>query len=460
MTIASEITKLQYNLAASYTAAIEKGATVPAKENFDNLPDVIASITGGGSGGGDLVYAVNNTGSTITSGTKVLLNNHVTTADSYTDLGLNSGDSSYKNVWFIGNRGYFQYNAYLYQVDYDADSGWSYTQLGSFTAAWVDFPDGLISISSNDTILKTSTMQYLYGYGNVPNLTCYIGDGLCVYLNNTDSMAEIRSYDVETQTIGDTALMQIYSASAGGNGRIIKSGDKLFFCYKLDSTYKALIIDLSTYTILGTTTLGTTYPHPAYITGCEVGDLVFCNRYHVYHNTAYGLTIYKINSDYQLELYTPDILSNYGTCKVFYNAYNQTLCLGLTNGVRFFEWDEDSKELSTIPFSVTLPTDNTSGLYYIGDISADRTQAILMYKNTSSKARCICYNLTDDSSEWYADATSLDNYYPDRTLTGIATGNEEDGKYEIATVLPDDTATLTVDVTPTSAAYTITGEAE
>lgn len=46
MTIASEITKLNTNLSASYAAAEVKGATLPTNQNFDNLADTIGSISG------------------------------------------------------------------------------------------------------------------------------------------------------------------------------------------------------------------------------------------------------------------------------------------------------------------------------------------------------------------------------------------------------------------------------
>lgn len=51
MTIASEITKLNTNLTNSYTACNNKGATMPANRNFDNLATCISSITTGGGGG-------------------------------------------------------------------------------------------------------------------------------------------------------------------------------------------------------------------------------------------------------------------------------------------------------------------------------------------------------------------------------------------------------------------------
>ena len=48
MTIASEITQSQTNLVNSYTACQNKGATMPASQNFDNLATCIASISSGG----------------------------------------------------------------------------------------------------------------------------------------------------------------------------------------------------------------------------------------------------------------------------------------------------------------------------------------------------------------------------------------------------------------------------
>lgn len=51
MTIESEITKLNTNLTNSYTACQNKGATMPANQNFDNLATCISSIPTGGGGG-------------------------------------------------------------------------------------------------------------------------------------------------------------------------------------------------------------------------------------------------------------------------------------------------------------------------------------------------------------------------------------------------------------------------
>lgn len=71
MTIASEITRINGNIAAAYTAAGNKGATMPVTQNSNNLATTVASIP---SGGGDTVTAINYTGAAIASGAKVWLN--------------------------------------------------------------------------------------------------------------------------------------------------------------------------------------------------------------------------------------------------------------------------------------------------------------------------------------------------------------------------------------------------
>ena len=45
---ATEYQRVKSNIADAYTQAGLKGATMPVTQNSDNLPDTIASITGGG----------------------------------------------------------------------------------------------------------------------------------------------------------------------------------------------------------------------------------------------------------------------------------------------------------------------------------------------------------------------------------------------------------------------------
>ena len=72
MTISAEITKLQTNLASSYTKCNAKGATMPASQNFDNLPSTIESIPSGGGGGSTVDVKACGT-ETYTTDDKVIL---------------------------------------------------------------------------------------------------------------------------------------------------------------------------------------------------------------------------------------------------------------------------------------------------------------------------------------------------------------------------------------------------
>lgn len=51
MSISSEITRIINNIAAAYTAASNKGATIPQAQTSANLATCIGSITTGGGGG-------------------------------------------------------------------------------------------------------------------------------------------------------------------------------------------------------------------------------------------------------------------------------------------------------------------------------------------------------------------------------------------------------------------------
>lgn len=73
MSIADQITRIKNNIAASYAECSAKGATLPATENSENLPDTIASIS---------------SGTTINNQNKTFTENGTYTADAgYTGLG-------------------------------------------------------------------------------------------------------------------------------------------------------------------------------------------------------------------------------------------------------------------------------------------------------------------------------------------------------------------------------------
>lgn len=106
MSIQSEINRIKNNLAAAYTAASEKGATMPSQQNSANLASTISSVStaGGSSSRG---FAVTVTGGTIEDMTftanftprEVL--EAVLATENYSDLditvSIGSAISDYKN---------------------------------------------------------------------------------------------------------------------------------------------------------------------------------------------------------------------------------------------------------------------------------------------------------------------------------------------------------------------------
>ena len=62
MTIASEITRINNNIASAYTACNGKGATMPATQNSANLATCIGSIQTGGGGGVGITREVSQSG--------------------------------------------------------------------------------------------------------------------------------------------------------------------------------------------------------------------------------------------------------------------------------------------------------------------------------------------------------------------------------------------------------------
>ena len=82
MSIASEIARISKNVEDSLDAVALKGVTVPTGSNSDDLPDLIAQISGGGSGGVVITDTTDSAGGTVRtitaveiSGTKQITSN-------------------------------------------------------------------------------------------------------------------------------------------------------------------------------------------------------------------------------------------------------------------------------------------------------------------------------------------------------------------------------------------------
>lgn len=399
-----------------------------------------AVVLQGGGGGGETVFAVNNTGAAVTKGTKALLNSHQRETTATAEKLINSNSPNSMFVPFCqGNDVFAVFGGKVYSLAYTPEiKQWVATDLDAplpSEPGRVDFIDDNISISGYGRIIRFSVNgQSIYPHGIINPAAYYIGqyngEGRC--LACIDSRLVLTTYDFATDTIGTEVLCDIQAGWTGNSsaqsGRIIRLGNKVLVGF----TDTVHILDLTTNSVLGTTT---NIEDVAYATGCEVGDYVFCNRYRDGVSSGFVMTVYKINENYQLVADTPGILLPWTSVnvRVFYNASTGVLNIGTADMFVMFQFNQESKTFASIAADVLPPSDKTDGYFMTFDITADRTKSALYYYG--SRAYLNAYNLSNASDAVYADPVDLFHFYPDNSVTGFATGaTDETGKYEFKTV--------------------------
>lgn len=171
MSIADQITRIKNNIAASYAECSAKGATLPATENSENLPNTIASITTGGGAGGDSITYTNITGATIAKDDKLWINTTATTTEKASvQLGVSNAyviQTSNPNVAITTNELYtLQNGAYVFS---------SFTKVITMDNVGID-KNGLL-FSSNTLYNIENNIFYNDSFES------YVGNGY-VYYNN------------------------------------------------------------------------------------------------------------------------------------------------------------------------------------------------------------------------------------------------------------------------------------
>lgn len=155
MTIASEIQRIQTNIANAYDALEAKGATMPATENTDNLVTTIDTISGG------VITATNITGSAIKAGDKVWIEK--ITSGGVTTYAINDFyktlEQNYKvngHIYKFPNGAYGSFSEYNY---FTLDKNIS---IASTFEAIIKFTSPTSDISSFQNILDFDPLTELY----------------------------------------------------------------------------------------------------------------------------------------------------------------------------------------------------------------------------------------------------------------------------------------------------------
>lgn len=423
-------------------AIIAKGVEVGNDVTFRDYAAKVAAISGGG--GGETVYAVNNTGAAVTKGMKAWLNKH----------NLNENVAyEFKDGFIVGGAVYFIF---------DKDNNLITVQTNGTTRT--GFVYNVESKTWQETTLTKSALTQNYSlrqYSDVAatyyEKTCaiqsetasfalngiYLGQGLALsYVSSgnyklieVDIATGNTVRDIYTFTVGTGNL---YSAALSGNILFFATGGDNYFFYNITGwnneffEFTPPMLKSGTYAGLGN------YANKVlYATGTSVGDYLFlAGGVGQAGRNDFPLTLVKIHDRYVLgaaDDVSPDLASLIGQT-VYAQYYNDSnvLTVGTMTGVQAFEFKDG--QFTTLNVAITLPEKAKDTDCYRFFLSRDMAAAVILYctnsyNNTYSAG---FYKLATSSNDWYADRFGMASSL---SLTGFATGaTDEAGRYEFKTV--------------------------
>jgi hypothetical protein len=415
-------------------------------------------ITGSAGGGGDVVYAINNTSSTITEGQKIWLNKHNLDENvAYKKFERGNGYNIPHIYFDADNNVLFKFNNYKSKLSYNTDTKtWSEYALSSgidtrfmrvINDEWICFTNNVVLNDSGEfSYIVDATKESAIKGGQ------YLGNN---YLLKYVSSGNYALQEINTST--GEVLKTLYTFTNGKDGIVgaFLKNNKLFYAtgsYSGIERYfiydvTALFIDnpgftaepqlLNAVTLPSSTSYIPTWPI-MFATGADKGNYIIGHQGGS-QNEIGGkpLVIYKIDDDYNLVEATdlPDtIASQIGqTCFVQYYDDTDILVLGTLDNIHMFKYSNGS--FTDLNLTITLPTDWTKLATYPWKmwISKDMTSAVVMSNEGFYSQQQSLYKLKTSSDAWYADVYGMTS---EQTITGVATGviNEE-GLFEINTVL-------------------------
>ena len=426
-------------------AIIAKGVEVGNDVTFRDYATKVSAISGGG--GGETVYAVNNTGAAVVKGTKAWLNRHnLDENEAYQLFDQNNG-INVPLVDFDGdNNVLFCFAGYRTKYVYDAEAKtWAASTLtaGESTAAFmrkeggimIGYTKGYLSSNAERSIIITETADFpLQGW--------YLGQGLMITYA-ASGQYELKKVDTSTWAAGDTVYTftsgtgALFAAFLAGNTLFYAADGGEYFFYDItgwDNEFFEITLQL-----LGSGTLATfasNYP-AMFATGLGIGDYFILNQ-GATPNTNQGsnLIILKIGADYAVQEADdlPADLAGLVGLPARVQYYNDTgyLTVGTVDNVYLFKFEGGAFVNQSL--TLTLPTDYTKPEAYCWKlyISNDLTSAALVANTSSSKQKLSLYKLATSSGDWYADTFGMASSL---SLTGFATGaTDEAGRYEFKTV--------------------------
>lgn len=443
------------------------------------IPTNAAVVIGGDTAGGDLVYAKNLTGQTLQAGDKVLLRKPVSEATVNTELQIprvSTANAAPNLPIFVSDDAVIFNNYNQFYVYKKVGGVWSFVQSSSSTT-YISQYNYIPHFNKQlnrwyYTTTMTVASKYSFVYFFPPETA-----GLEFYTSYPPMYydAEAGMYLKYSQMYGYTG--RIYKNSdisadrgeyvkddgnynSGGNG--VGLGDVGYWFCGAPTNIVLMKTDITAGTIeqLASVNTGGTNAMVGF-TGIETGDYVLVNvdpndNYHGAYNVSNAqrasvstsrMALYRL--DREAGTFTPVTdsahpLARYFTepCMFNFNDYNKVLVVGTATDIKLFYFDTVGKEF--VPMAVDLPQlpekdVNIDDFFYWGAISPDMKTLMIGTRlwNNANNANAIIYDLGADATHWEAYDNTVANFGED-AFQGVATGNvDENGFFEIQTVLPD-----------------------
>lgn len=396
-----------------------------------------AIIVNNYSGGGDTVYAVNNTGADITAGQKIWLNKHnldENVAYQYAYYSNSNSACAFFNeddniVVMTGGQ---QKPLYTYNPD---NKTWSYQYLtNSFSKTkYLKHIKG--KVIASDTTAVVFGLNKIYNCItddtlSVPVVGVYIDTNLVIYKKDEGRTINAATIDANTGDIVNDVLT-FASASTYNLSGAFTDGFKYFYTLVNGAYwyYDGKTVGTGTAALIKSGTSEIYKNHLRYVTGVEPGEYI------ITLSSSDILQIYKFNDDMmpiEDASLQPDLKALINTEKVCVDYNNDTgvLTIGGMTNVYAFKYNKNTKTFENLNLTIKLPTEATpTDNPYRFFLSDDMTTAFIVPDDIHN-AR---YKLATTSDDWYADTYPQCNSL---TLTGFATGSTDDqGRYEVSTVL-------------------------
>ena len=411
----------------------------------------------GSSGGGDVIYATNDSSGTIAAGGKVWLNYRTVSSEAKHFVDRSGTYSSYYDA---GNSLLNLISgSNLYRTTFDGDATWSEKQISTCRSIEGDdffrkYEDGTICLQSANAKPKSTVFLNTGDTTGVDGV--YLGQDLLISGSSTITLKSTGGETYATFSLPFTNANKISNAFLEGNTLLIEGGNQArnkFAFYDITNKSSPSLIKSITFQenedIFITHATGTTSGN--YLIGCFGG----------YGNTQNPETLFfcKINEDNTLSN-TDDVIPEQGQpAAIMYSNANKVLMVGTSSGVYAYRYNDGVFTSVPLDLDFSSTTRIANGCVYNPMFNNDLTcigVGYCRYDSRFTRYASIIFKNTEATGWTIVDESAVNSL----TITGFATGETDaEGRYEISTVLPDEVK-ITVNVTPDPDTFEFTGEAQ